>query len=418
MRLRAPSSAAVTLFVLLALRVEAAITSVRAIQVGPGSIVQGFVTNDIILDFDGFLRGQQMILELTEGSIFQHALGGATPPAAPLFDLAPDAAFDSFVSVGGLSQADSSGILVVGGAVDLRAGAKEMQFDAERLNITWAPAPGTQVPSGIDFLTSRLTLSSDSRGTLRYYGSTSGSAYEPWFGEATIEAGMIGAFEPMHQSPVPAPPEPTPPPIAPPPSPVPPVAPPPPVSPIPPIPAPVDPGPTDGESIETLPDPVVVDVLTPDVGVFEILPIDPILFHSFDPSTTTRIIRWPFLALAEITDGDLLPIDIGFALPGDGFALVDGEDVRTHVFYTRAIDSADVTATALSYGGIAEASELRTLQASWTLPDTALHAAHGIPSAYTATNAVFTPEPSSAILFALALLIWSGCYRAVKPCRL
>ena len=52
----------------------AGVTNVSS-QVVPQSTVPGFTTNDLLIDFTGNLRGQQMIVSLTRGSIYQDGFG-------------------------------------------------------------------------------------------------------------------------------------------------------------------------------------------------------------------------------------------------------------------------------------------------------------------------------------------------------
>jgi len=150
----------------------------------PQFAVAGFKTTDVLINFNGFLRGQQMILNLTQGSIYQDPFGSNTSPNGAFFPLAPTVEFDTYVTVGGRRSDGpvppaSQPVLVVGGAVDLQPGSA-LKFDTQGLNIAWAPGTGIDVDGGTDYITSRITLSNDAVGTLHYFGSTGGDSGPPW----------------------------------------------------------------------------------------------------------------------------------------------------------------------------------------------------------------------------------------------
>jgi hypothetical protein len=169
---------------------NAGVTSVDSVVV-PQSTVAGFTTNDVVIDFSGILRGQQMILELTAGSIFQQAaFGTETAPNGGLIPVFPDVAYDTFVTVGGRTLAESQAVLVVGGAVDLQPGAAK-KFDTQGLNIAWAPGTGVDVDGGTDYITSRITLSNDAQGTFKYFGSTSAGSGDPLVVDGSVVDGSI-----------------------------------------------------------------------------------------------------------------------------------------------------------------------------------------------------------------------------------
>jgi len=179
---------------------HAAVTSIDAIQVAkPANLLPGYTTTDIVLDFTGNLRGQQMIVELTQGSIYQDPFGSNTPPSGAFYDLAPFVEFDTFVAIGGRRHDGnpplaSYPVLVVGGAVDLQPGSA-LKFDTEGLNIAWAPGTGIDVPSGTDYFTARITLSNDARGRFRYFGSTGAGTGDPLVRDLDISGGSVCFFE-------------------------------------------------------------------------------------------------------------------------------------------------------------------------------------------------------------------------------
>jgi hypothetical protein len=383
MKFQSAFVAAAALALVIASAAHAVVHGVRAIQHDPGAVLPGFTANDILLDYDEIFRGQQMILELTAGSIFQHELGGTTAPPAALFDVAPAAAFDSFVTVGGLTQADSADVLVVGSAVDLESGNK-MQFDTAGLNIAWAPAPGTHVPAGTDFLTSRITLSDDAQGTLRYFGSTS-TGFE-WFGEAAIASGVIGSLAQFDPNP-PASVEPTP--IEP-----------PPIEPLPPAPG----EPVDGDPNVPKPNPVVVEPSpiepVPITDPIIILPADPLLLRPIvwiDETSLDRPLLWQIAtARSELIDeleAAAIDVDmndatrIGFT-GGEYVYVLKGEGIDPNPNWLR-------TFAVANFGDADRVATLATGAGYYLLESAAaLHAS--------------IPEPASIALASLALLAGLG----------
>ncbi len=170
---------------------QAAVTNVKTVQV-PQAVVPNTITNDILVDFTGILRGQQMLLTLTSGSIFQSPapFGGNTAPSSGFFGFAPTAEYDTFVTVGGTTLETSQSVLVVGGAADLQVGAA-LKFDTQGINVAWAPSPGVNIDGGNDFVTSRITLSNDAVGSLIYFGSTSAGTGDPLTRTLSIANGCI-----------------------------------------------------------------------------------------------------------------------------------------------------------------------------------------------------------------------------------
>ncbi|MEQ9690715.1 MAG: hypothetical protein RLO48_13370, partial [Bauldia litoralis] len=153
----------------------AGVTNVQAVLAEGAGIPAGFVSNDILIDFEGNLRGQQMIVALSQGTMYQDAFGSNTAPTAALIPAFPAVAFDSFVTVGGATASSSQATLVVGGAPNLPGDSTDLLFDTTGANIAWAPGTGVNVPNGTGYLTARLTLSDDAVGEVWYFGSTSGT---------------------------------------------------------------------------------------------------------------------------------------------------------------------------------------------------------------------------------------------------
>jgi hypothetical protein len=176
------------------------VTSVDSAIV-PQATVAGHTVNDILVDFTGILRGQQMILNLTAGSIYQDTFGSNTAPNGAFFPLAPSVEYDSFVTVGGRRSDGavppaSQPVLVVGGAVDLQPGSA-LKFDAQGLNIAWAPGTGVDVDGGTDYVTSRITLTNSAQGTFKYFGSTAAGSGDPLVVEGSVVDGKITFGPPL-----------------------------------------------------------------------------------------------------------------------------------------------------------------------------------------------------------------------------
>lgn len=190
---------ALPLLLAVAAAAQAGVVSVDSVLV-PQAVLPGHTVNDIVLDFEGNLRGQQMILSLSAGSIYQDSFGTNTAPNGALFPVFASSEYDTYVTIGGRRSDGavppaSQPVLVVGGAVNLQPGA-ELKFDTAGLNVAWAPGTGVDVPSGLDYITSRITLTNDAQGTLLYFGSTTSAAGDPLQLEGTVVNGVISFGQP------------------------------------------------------------------------------------------------------------------------------------------------------------------------------------------------------------------------------
>ena len=134
------------------------------------------IVNQITIDFTGQYTGSQLLVELTEGSIFQQTpFGSASAPSAALVTAFPDLANDSFATQGGTTSDTSDGAMSLGGGAVNIGGAASAQWDATGLNQAWNPAPGVTVENKTAFVTTQVTLSPDAVGTWRYLGSADGT---------------------------------------------------------------------------------------------------------------------------------------------------------------------------------------------------------------------------------------------------
>lgn len=160
----------------------------------------GYTVNDIRIDFTGQLFGQQMVVELTSGSIYQDGFGGETPPGAALIPVFPSLAADSFVTIGGFNSATTSSVLVIGGSTELGKNGPR-KFDTQGVNIAWAPAPGVVINGGDDFPIARLTFSNDADGWIYLFSNAGGVGA---VSQSTIRGGAIGFPDPNNPFPEPS----------------------------------------------------------------------------------------------------------------------------------------------------------------------------------------------------------------------
>jgi hypothetical protein len=147
------------------------------------------------------LTGQQMIVTLTAGSIFQKgggANGGNVAPAQTDIDTdsTPNIAFDTFLAMGGLTSettvdGSSANVLVVGGAANLPGGTAGVVMTASAINAAWAPGPGHVVGIAQNYITGNVTLSKDAQGTWSYFGSTGDGATKTYLNLPIVNGVMI-----------------------------------------------------------------------------------------------------------------------------------------------------------------------------------------------------------------------------------
>jgi len=146
----------------------------------------GYVTSDMTFQTASNWLSGQLLVALSQGSIYQNAFNsGDGPPSAALIGLAPAAAFDTFVAPGAFDSTKT--LLVPGGAVDL-GGSPTKQFNTSGINITWGPGEGI---SG-NLLLGRFTLSNDANGTWKARVGNAGDG-------AIFQDGLIvnGQFAPV-----------------------------------------------------------------------------------------------------------------------------------------------------------------------------------------------------------------------------
>jgi hypothetical protein len=153
---------------LLAATAPAAVTAVFN-QEDPGSTLPGYVSNtwDVGTGTDPWLSAE-LLVELTNGDIYQDPAGTDAPPNPANFGSNPTLEYDSYMTGGTDSEAPSTtGPLpsVIGGAVDI-GGGTAATFDTSLIDVTWASSLATN-PAG-DLMLVRVTLSTNAQGTFKY----------------------------------------------------------------------------------------------------------------------------------------------------------------------------------------------------------------------------------------------------------
>ena len=136
-----------------------------------------YVVNDFTLNYSDTLRGQQLTVELEQGEIYQHYLGGEFPLPEAIYYVFPSLEFDTYVTLGGWGVITSQDATKVGGAVDIILGDRVAVLNTSEISFAWTPAGGVEIPSGTDFPVARVTLSSDARGFASYLGTTANGDY-------------------------------------------------------------------------------------------------------------------------------------------------------------------------------------------------------------------------------------------------
>ena len=146
----------------------------------------GFTVNDLTVDFTNILRGQQMIVSLTSGSIYIFV-----PPIDPIIIPAPDPiGFSNSNPFGSSVGFGNQPGLIVGGAVSLQPGATKL-FDATGINVAWAPGTGVDVPPQSGLMTARVTLSGTANGAWSYFSSTADGTVRTWLNRPIIDGVMM-----------------------------------------------------------------------------------------------------------------------------------------------------------------------------------------------------------------------------------
>lgn len=147
------------------------------------------VVNALTINFDQQLFGQQLVVELTSGTVFQQAtFGTETAPTDALIPVFADVASDSFVTMGGFTSGTSQSVLVVGGSTEIPGKNGPKKFDTAGVNIAWAPAPGVVIPNGTNFPVAQISLSNNANGSVFLFSNAGGNGLVY---EGTVTNGVI-----------------------------------------------------------------------------------------------------------------------------------------------------------------------------------------------------------------------------------
>jgi hypothetical protein len=165
---------------------SANVTALDVKLTDPSPVLSGFNSNDLHIDFNGFLTEQQLVIQLTGGSIYQDGFGSDTAPSGIVVPQFPAVAYDSFVTLGGLTQGTSYPVITGPGTFISCNPLAGCAF-----NVAWIPGTGTVVPAAKDFVVARITLSDDAEGVVHYYGSTTAGISFPDFISGSIHNGII-----------------------------------------------------------------------------------------------------------------------------------------------------------------------------------------------------------------------------------
>jgi hypothetical protein len=153
-----------------------------------GAPLDGFITIDIFIDFEGQYNGAQMLLDLGAGDIYQDGVGNDFPPNPAFLGVFPSLAFDTFVAMGSAVD-DGNNPNLNGGAVDL-GGAPGAIISDSMLNAAWGPGGGVLIEDQVGFLVARVTLANTVNGSLLFFGSSGSGAFTPL--EIPIINGAMG----------------------------------------------------------------------------------------------------------------------------------------------------------------------------------------------------------------------------------
>ena len=150
-----------------AISAQAGVTNVAVVQVdnsAGGAELDGFVTNDILIDFEGQYTGSQLFLDSGQPQgIYQNGINaGKGAPSVGLAIAIPAVGFDTFIAQGTpTSDGPAGNPSAGGGAVDLGQDAAAV-FDTSIINQAWNPAGGqTGTTDQSNFLIARVTLRND-----------------------------------------------------------------------------------------------------------------------------------------------------------------------------------------------------------------------------------------------------------------
>jgi hypothetical protein len=156
-----------------------------------GSVLDGYVSQQLWADTELLLLGAQLRIELESGSLFQDTFLGSEfsfgGPPEVLAAEQPSLAFDTYVGINGAQPG-----IVLGGAVNL-GGDPGIQFNDAGINAAWSSGPGNLRSGRFDL--GMITLSGDAVGRgailLSGAGEEGFDRREMFAHEFVIESGVV-----------------------------------------------------------------------------------------------------------------------------------------------------------------------------------------------------------------------------------
>ncbi len=127
--------------------------SAEFIWIDNSAELTGFTTADLQVTTDTDWTGAALLLELTQGSIYQDPLGTNSAPNPALFGTFPTLQFDTYVA------ANDNSTITAGAAGDV--GGDVFQFDSSELDISWIDTATDDIGT---INIGRITLSDDAVG--------------------------------------------------------------------------------------------------------------------------------------------------------------------------------------------------------------------------------------------------------------
>jgi FG-GAP-like repeat/FG-GAP repeat len=138
--------------------------SAQFVEVDNSAALSGYKTYDLEVTADSDWSTASLLIELTQGSIYQDSAGGDREPNPVLFGNFPALEFDSYVA------ADGNTLSILGRAGEI--GGDALQFDTQEIDITWFDLDTDDIGT---FVIGRVTLSDDAAGSVGVLVSVDGS---------------------------------------------------------------------------------------------------------------------------------------------------------------------------------------------------------------------------------------------------
>ena len=119
---------------------------------GGADALAGTVTSDLFIDFTGNLGGNQILLELTSGSVYNAPAGiggGDTSPLGVLANTNPLVRFDTFVGLGATTSDDAQGSIMYLGSLATGGTPTISMGSVVNGQVQFIPEPTTAILLGL-----------------------------------------------------------------------------------------------------------------------------------------------------------------------------------------------------------------------------------------------------------------------------